>query len=257
MSINSVSIAGTGNVALHLGCALRDTGIQIDKVYGRDISKAKQLAEILGAEPVSDIHQLKSDLVLICVKDDAIQEISQQLNADIAVCHTSGSIPMEALNKHGKHGVFYPLQTFSSERNVSIENVPLLIEASDRAFLTDLAELAARISENVQVASSEERKQIHLAAVYVNNFTNHLIDTAKELMDERGLDWKLILPLLKETVAKLEDLDPDEAQTGPAKRNDNKTITEHLSMLPEDEKELYKLISQRISAKFSKQDDQL
>jgi predicted short-subunit dehydrogenase-like oxidoreductase (DUF2520 family) len=247
---SGISIVGTGNVAWHLGKALFESGERIDFVYGRDVSKAKDLARSLKAELIEDLTNLENRTVLICVKDEAIGEISEILHPSCFVIHTSGSVSINVLEGHEGFGVLYPLQTFSKDRNIELSSVPFLVEASDKAHLISIIELASRIAENIQISNSEERKQIHLAAVYVNNFTNHIIQTAKQLMDEKGLDWKLLLPLLKETVDKLTEMDPDEAQTGPAKRNDQITIQEHLSMLPESERELYEMISKRIQQHY-------
>ena len=250
MTISGISIVGTGNVAWHLGKALFESGEKIDLVYGRDKSKAKELADVLNALPIDDLHALESKTVLICVKDEATAEVSAELPKSCFVVHTSGSVPLSVLEGHDGFAVLYPLQTFSKSREINLRTVPFLIEASDKEHLILITELASRISENIQVANSEERKQIHLAAVYVNNFTNHIIHTAKELMEEKGLDWQLLLPLLRETVEKLSYMDPESAQTGPAKRNDLTTINEHLSMLPMQERELYELLSNRIQQHY-------
>ncbi len=251
MTRSGISIVGTGNVAWHLGKALFESGEKIDLVYGRDISNAKELAETLNAVPIDDLQALESKTVLICVKDEAIAEVSSKLPSSAFVIHTSGSVPLSALEGHDGFAVLYPLQTFSKGRKIDLSTVPFLIEASDKEYLILTTELASQIAENIQVSNSEERRQIHLAAVYVNNFTNHIVHTAKQLMDEKGLDWQLLLPLLKETVEKLTDMDPESAQTGPAKRNDLTTINEHLSMLPMEERELYELISNRIQQHYA------
>ena len=246
-SIQTIAIAGTGNVAFHLGKAFKEAGIEITGVFGRDQKKRSALAKQLSTREVEKANDLYADLVLICVKDDSIEEISNIIHSEQLVAHTSGSIPMNVLNMHPNCGVIYPLQTISKDIDLDFTQVPFLIEASDSEQLKRIAELSARISEDIQVVSSQDRETLHMAAVIVNNFTNHLIVTAKSILDDHGLDWKLLLPLLQETTRKLSDSDPLAAQTGPAKRGDLKTIEKHLSKLKESDQILYTLFSERIA----------
>ncbi len=246
-SIQTIAIAGTGNVAFHLGKAFKDAGLEITGVFGRDEKKRSALAKQLNTREVEKANDLHADLVLICVKDDSIEEISNKIDSELLVVHTSGSIPMNVLHMHQNYGVIYPLQTISKEVKLDFTRVPFLIEASDSEQLKHIAELSARISEDIQVVNSQDRETLHMAAVMVNNFTNHLVATAKSILDEHGLDWKLLLPLLQETTRKLNDSDPLAAQTGPAKRGDLKTIEKHLSKLKESDQILYKLFSERIA----------
>jgi predicted short-subunit dehydrogenase-like oxidoreductase (DUF2520 family) len=246
-SIQTIAIAGTGNVAFHLGKAFKEAGLKITGIYGRNSKKSFELAELLESNVISKPEDLCADLVLICVKDDAIEEVSNLIHSEIFVAHTSGSIGINALGKHKNAGVIYPLQTMSQSLEVDLTKAPFLIEASDTETLKRLAELSACVSEDIHVVNSEDRETLHMAAVMVNNFTNHLVATAKTILDEQGLDWKLLLPLLQETSQKLKYLDPENAQTGPAIRGDQKTIEKHLSKLAKSEQQLYQLFTERIA----------
>jgi predicted short-subunit dehydrogenase-like oxidoreductase (DUF2520 family) len=244
--IRTIAIAGTGNVAFHMGTAFRDAGISITGVYGRNARKRSELAQKLGVKELESVQDLDADLILICVKDDAIEEVSNSVKANLFVVHTSGSIPLQALSVHSRAGVIYPLQTISEGIKLDFSAIPILIEASDSEDLKALAELTSGISEDIHVVNSSDRETLHMAAVMVNNFTNHLVLTAKEIVKAHGLDWKLLLPLLQETSRKLKLAEPEETQTGPAKRGDLKTMEKHLSKLKESDQLLYRLFSERI-----------
>jgi predicted short-subunit dehydrogenase-like oxidoreductase (DUF2520 family) len=249
-TIHTISIVGTGNVAIHLGKALLESGITISDVYGRNTSNAKTLADALSCTVTEEIKNVKGDLIIICVKDSAIQEVAELIPSNKLIVHTSGAISMDALNSHDKFGVFYPLQSISKNRIVAFEKIPILLESNDKELLNELDRIAKQISQKTVHLSSDERKTIHLAAVFVNNFVNHLILQSKTIMDSKQLDWQLLLPLLDETINKLKDLGPLEAQTGPARRSDDTTINEHLSLLSGKEKEIYQLLSESIKQTY-------
>ncbi|MEN9399614.1 MAG: hypothetical protein RL632_715 [Bacteroidota bacterium] len=244
--IHSVSIVGTGNVAHHLGKALRDSGITITSVYGRNQSAAQELADKLGCTRVPSLTELHGELILLCVSDDAISDLSKELSDDRRIAYTSGSVPLSALPKMNNLGVFYPLQTFSKHRDIDLSKVPFLIEACSEMFQTELMQLATMISEKVIYANSQDRLHYHISAVFVNNFVNHLFALGKAHSDDHGLDWEMLKPLIHETVAKINSLDPLAAQTGPALRNDQDTIQRHLGELSGIPKEVYALITQSI-----------
>lgn len=250
--IQSISIIGTGNVAFHLGSAFLDRGIEIKYVYGRDAEKAKSLSFQLKAQVAPSFESLKSDLILICVSDDAISEVIARLPLDAKIAYTSGSVELQQFNKHENVGVFYPLQTFSINRPLNLFEVPFLIEANSIEFAQELFDLAWVISRKVSFATSEERKIYHLAAVWMNNFTNHMIYQSKEILDRKNLDWHYLLPLLKETVAKLDTMEPYDAQTGPARRNDLSIIEQHEKSLSSTQKEIYSLLTKSIMEVYKK-----
>lgn len=250
-SIKSISIVGTGNVAFHLGKALINSGFTIVDVFGRNTDKASALANEFNCLVASSLSSLKGELVILSVNDQVIQELAEQIPTSKMIVHTSGAISIETLKSHELCGVLYPLQTMSKSRNLSFKEIPLLIEANDQTVFDQLEVLSKRLSNKVVHVNSEQRKNIHLAAVFVNNFVNHLILHAKNRMEEKNLDWNLLMPLLGETVNKIKDIGPFDAQTGPARRNDNKTICEHLELLSGIEKELYQLLTDSIKHTYN------
>lgn len=250
-SVKSISIVGTGNVAFHLGKALINSGFSIVDLYGRNDVKARELASLFNCLLAEDPSSLKGEIVLLCIGDQAIQELAEQIPAEKIVIHTSGGISMESLKSHQKCGVLYPLQTLSKARDVSFSSIPLLIEASEEDVLEQLDQIAKSMSQSVVHVTSAERKRIHLAAVFVNNFVNHLVFKSKNIMDNNDLDWNLLLPLLDETINKLKEIGPFEAQTGPARRDDVKTIHAHLSLLSGNDRQLYQLLTDSIKNTYN------
>lgn len=245
-AISSVAIIGTGNVASHLGTALFENGIRISGVYGRNSANAESLCSEWNSEVITDLSDLVADLALVCVSDDAVPEIVSGIPSNVKVAYTSGSVPLNACVNRSSIGVFYPLQTFSIGKAVDMFQVPFLIEADSEIFAQQLFDLAWKISRNVTFANSDDRLIYHLAAVWVNNFTNHMSYRAKEVLDTHRLDFKLLLPLLKETVDKLNHLAPYDSQTGPARRGDLRTIQKHEDLQEGIQKELYSLITKSI-----------
>jgi len=250
--IQTISIIGTGNVAFHIGSAFLERGIQIKSIFGRNTEKANSLAALLNSEVASSIQTIESDLVLICVSDDAIESLVTQLPSTLKIAYTSGSVDLSNFNPNLSIGVFYPLQTFSADRDINLFEVPFLIEANTIELAQELFDLAWKLSPKVSFASSTDRKKYHLAAVWMNNFTNHLIYQSKVILDENGLNWEYLLPLLKETVGKLEQMNPYDAQTGPARRNDHAIIHQQEDMLSGAPKKIYTLLTQSINDIYKK-----
>lgn len=251
-SIQSVSVVGAGNVATHLAQELQDNGIQISCVYSRNQESARTLSNLLRCDAISSLdHIPEKDLVLVCVSDDAISSVLKQIPSVYSVAYTSGSVEINRLPERKDLGVFYPLQTFSKQKKVNIFEVPFLIEATNTEFSQSLFDLAWKLSRKVQFATSKERKHLHLGAVLVNNFTNHMAFLAKDHLDKHHLDFELLKPLMLETFEKLKTKSPFEAQTGPARRNDEHTIREHISMLEGLPKEIYEVISRNIQQTYN------
>lgn len=250
--IQHIGIIGSGNVAWHLAHHLTTVGISIDWIYSRNQATGIQLSTSVNAEFEHEIPSKEVDLILICVNDDAIQSILTKLPDGSKVAYTSGTKPLNDLQFNGGLGVFYPLQTFSKERKIDLKEVPFFIESTTSTFAQSLFDLAWKISNNVQFASSEDRKQLHLAAVMVNNFSNHLVHLAKTYLDEKGLNWEHLKPLIAETASKLATISPYDAQTGPARRGDQLTIEKQLLMLEGDTKILYELITKSIQSTYPK-----
>lgn len=249
-----IVIIGTGKVAQHLGIQLIRSGHKIKHVWGRDISKAKSLAKLFETTTIPSLDKFpKEYLALVCVTDDAIEEVISELPKDVKVAYTSGSVRLEDVADRPNIGVFYPLQSFSEERNVNISIVPFLIEATQNEFQDDLKRLAKTLSSKVIIANSQVRFNTHIAAVMVNNFTNFIYHLAQEHLDENKIDFNLLKPLMRETINKLDELTPLEAQTGPAVRGDKNIIEKHINAISKPEtKQVYRLLSELIYKEINK-----
>ncbi|MDX1364254.1 Rossmann-like and DUF2520 domain-containing protein [Arenibacter latericius] len=248
----SIIILGSGNVAKHLfDTFLGQNEINILQVIGRNkdhLSYFKSKVEVSN-----DFNTIQdADLYLIAVSDDAIPEVAKTLRGKKGiVAHCSGSVPLKALDPINRRAVFYPLQSFSAGKKIDFKSVPICIEAENKNDLNLLEQLGNSISNNVQEVSSEQRKSLHLAAVFVNNFTNHLFHIGHEICEDNDLPFHILLPLIKETVKKLDYITPLNAQTGPARRNDRSTIENHLNQLKtKNNKDIYTLLSKSISEKY-------
>jgi len=226
---------GSGNVATHFAIALKAIGADIVQVWSHDNKNAEILAALTKATPISNWDDLdrSADCYLIAVKDDAIASVAAHLT-DVkgVVVHTSGATPMSVLaNVKNGYGVIYPLQTFSKSKAVDMTLVPLCIEADQENTLEKIRVIAQLLSPNVSVVSSAQRVILHLAAVIACNFSNHLYQLSSELLEQHNLKFDLLKPLILETAEKVQSTKPAEAQTGPASRNDQKTIEKHLDLL--------------------------
>jgi predicted short-subunit dehydrogenase-like oxidoreductase (DUF2520 family) len=246
--MKNIILIGSGNVATHLGTSLKKRGFNIVQVWSKHIKNAEILANKLNCDCTSSLNQLKkADLYILAVKDDVISKILSNLQ-NIAIVHTSGSVSMDVFdNNFTNHGVFYPLQTFSRNLELDFSDIPICIEASNSEFENKIINLGKQLSENVVKMNSEQRKQLHIAAVFACNFSNHMYTISDEILSKSNIDFKLLLPLINQTVRKLENNKPSNVQTGPAKRDDKKVINAHLENI-EDEttKEVYQLISNAI-----------
>jgi len=247
-----ITIIGSGNVATHLAAAFKNAGHAIVQVYSHDMHNASLLAYHVKAEAINNLEQInpETDLFVIAIKDDAIESIAAELaQYNKLIVHTSGATSLQTLQKHTPNaGVFYPLQTFSKTRELNFNTVPLCIEGADEKITSTINELAYTVSQNVYRVNSEQRKTLHLAAVFACNFPNYLYHVSQQLLAEKQLSFDLLRPLILETAEKVQEHLPAIAQTGPAVRNDEKTIASHLEQLQEnpDLQEIYKLLSQGI-----------
>ena len=244
-SNQKISIIGLGNVGSHLYQAFTDAGIDVTHVVSRKGEIPSYLEN--STEVITDSNDLPHDqLVLICVPDSAIPGIIDTLPDQCPIAYTSGSVDLNSLPKNKTIGVFYPLQTFTKGTKVNLFEVPVFIESKDPVFAAHLFDLAWSISRKVSYADSEERLHLHIAAVFVNNFTNHIAQISKSYLEARGLNFDHLKPLLKETAHKLETSTPFDAQTGPARRNDQAVIQTHLNHLEGTQREIYELLSKSI-----------
>ncbi len=248
-----VVILGTGNIAQHLFTAFnKNSSVNVLQVVGRN---SKALLYFSSTKTTTNFLDIATaDVYIIAVNDDAIATVSQHLkNKKGIITHTSGSVSMLDLCNTKNRGVFYPLQTFTKGAKVNFKTVPICIEAEKESSKNVLNKLANLISNAVYDVTSKKRKDLHLAAVFVNNFTNYMYSIGNDICKEEDLPFDLLRPLILETANKAMLLSPEEAQTGPAKRKDKTTIEAHLQLIKEPKnKEIYALLSKAIENKYGK-----
>ena len=229
-----IVIIGTGNTATVLGRKLKAAGHHILQVFGRDSMAASQLAYELDTESTNyrNVVNRDADIYILAVSDIAIKDVVRELNLpDKTLVHTAASVSKDILENAAAHfGVFYPLQSLKKEIQ-HLPDIPMIIDASDETTLHQLDVLAHSISSHVVESSDEQRLKLHLAAVFCSNFVNHIYSLTEEYCHKEGLDFKLLLPLIKETAERLDEISPARSQTGPAVRNDRVTIEKHLALL--------------------------
>ena len=225
----SVAIVGNGNVAFHLYKAFSSINtLKVSQVNSRSLD---------SIEP--------ADVTIIAVSDDAIPEVSSKIKNSLVV-HTSGTTDMNGLQNITRKGVFYPLQSFSKDKAVDFTKVPFCLEVEHTNDMYLLEKLVEVLKGKAYHINSEQRKNIHVAAVFANNFTNYMYQISKDICDTHSIPFDILLPLIEETSEKIKSLTPDEAQTGPAKRNDEKTIKNHLNLLSSSKKEIYQKLTESI-----------
>lgn len=250
----SVVFIGAGNLATNLAKALYRKGFRIEQVYSRTQESAQSLAQLVEADYTTELSAVVEDaqLYIVSLKDAAFVQLLPGLVAGKEKSlwvHTAGSIPMNIWAEQAeRYGVFYPMQTFSKQREVDFREIPVFIESNSEADTQLLKDIASTLSEKVYEATSEQRKSLHLAAVFTCNFTNHMYVLAAELLKKYQLPFDVMLPLIDETARKVHELQPLAAQTGPAVRYDENVINEHLRMLADEPEaqELYRRISESI-----------
>jgi predicted short-subunit dehydrogenase-like oxidoreductase (DUF2520 family) len=251
-----ITIIGTGNVAFHLGKRFKETGFNIAEIVGRNTENGEKLALAFQSKFQLNFNKIQtdSDLYIIAVSDSAIEKIAKILSQTLdnqLIVHTSGSISSTVLKPYFKHfGSFYPLQTFSIASQADFEKIPLFINVSPPQYSDDfLKKIALKISPNVYELSDEKRIVLHIAAVFVNNFTNHLLSIGEKIVEKEGLPFDVLKPLILETVNKIQNHSPETMQTGPALRGDNVTIEKHEDYLEKNTPqylELYKILTDSI-----------
>lgn len=257
-----ISFVGAGNVAWHLAQALENAGHHIVEIYSRDGSNARRLVNKLydtHIAPDLDFSESVAELLILAVSDDALKDVISKLvlPENCTVIHTSGTKSLNEL----QHlidiysdivvptGVFYPLQTFSKEVEIQLTGVPICIESADATTERMLVQLAQCISNVVYLMTSEERRLMHLGAVFACNFTNHLLAISKRIVEAENLEFDLLKPLIRETLRKaLLSPDPALVQTGPARRGDQQTLETQLDYLERYPawKGIYEILSESI-----------
>lgn len=231
-----IVLIGAGNLATHLGKALHAAGHDMVQVFSRTMQSAETLASLLDAEPLTDMAQVcdDADVYIFSVKDSALEQLVSRLcgGEKKVFLHTAGSMPMSVFQGKALHyGVLYPMQTFSKQREVDFSIIPCFIEANDEFALKQIEGLAGQISHRVYQLSSEDRKYLHLSAVFACNFANHCYAASQKLLQQHGIPFDVMLPLIDETAAKVHGMTPKEAQTGPAVRYDENVIGKQIQLL--------------------------
>ncbi|QBN18001.1 Rossmann-like and DUF2520 domain-containing protein [Flavobacterium nackdongense] len=243
-----IVLIGSGNVAHHLIAAFaKSKKASIIQVFAR---QKETITAPFDSNKVTDnlADLARADVYIIAVSDDAIAKVSAQLPFENRlVVHTSGTVSLDALDPKNRKGIFYPLQTFSKNKAVDFSQIPICIESEIQTDYEILEKLAKNVSDKVYKINSIQRKSLHISAVFVNNFVNHLYQKGQEICIENDLPFAILKPLILETANKVMSLSPEEAQTGPAKRNDNQTIQAHLAALTdENQKKIYTILTQSI-----------
>ena len=251
-----VVFIGAGNLAYHLSKALHKSGFQIAQIYSRSEASAKELALLFHVPYTTSITNVfdNASLYIISVSDDAIESVATNFRStEGLVIHTSGSVPMEILSGKNKNfGVFYPFQTFSKNREIDFSKIPIFLEANSQKNLEILQYIAKGISNQIFLASSQQRMQVHLSGVFCCNFVNHLYQLSAEMTHHAGFEFDVLTPLILETARKaITTGNPGLVQTGPAIRNDSKVINKHLEFLSHNlqVQKIYSILSEDIMKK--------
>jgi len=248
---NKIAIIGSGNVATHLAQVFFKNKQSVSEIYSRNEKEGKILAKSVNAKFISKITEIgkNSEVIIMAISDDAIAEVSKNLNIEGKIlAHTSGITNTEILSIATQNvACFYPLQTFTKGHLVDFKQIPILITSNNQKSLSALKAIAYKISKKVKVITDLERQKLHLSAVIVNNFTNHLFTLSSKYLTKNKIDFDLLKPLIQETANKISTSKPNKNQTGPAKRNDMKTIEKHLSFIEDNDlKEIYKILTKSI-----------
>lgn len=250
-SVYKIVILGCGNVAWHLAKILHELGHSLFVYNHKQNASLDDFKHKLECKTQANLNNVTgdADIYFVCVSDTFVFETAEKIsvkNPNAVLLHTSGSLDIKQFGDTVfGHGVFYPLQTFSKKDNLDWKEIPIIVETSDKISQQKIIQLAKQISKRVLQLTYMERLKLHLAAVFANNFTNALYVAASDLSDN---NFKLLLPLIKQSVRKLEVLTPIEAQTGPAKRNNKAVMKKHLALLSESSelKKVYKQLSKLI-----------
>lgn len=246
-------LLGSGNVAIHFAKAIQSSeGIVLIQRYARSFTNDACFdSQIPKTDRLENL--MDADLYILAVSDDAISPLSARLKATHGlVVHTSGSIPMSALHCKAPLGVLYPVQTFSKQKNVNFSEVPLCLETERAADMVLLKKFALSLSSEVYELNSEKREKLHLAAVFANNFSNYMYKIADDICCKYQIPFETLKPLIRETANKILEMSPYDAQTGPARRNDQTVIQKQRDLLESENKEIYALLSKAISSTYKK-----
>ena len=251
MKIETVSLVGSGNIAHWLVYALKKAGVDIRQIYSRQLDHAKELAAKAGADAIDNLRDLSpdSDLYIFSVKDDSYETLLSQLPFRLPLAvHTAGSLSIRIFEPYAdSYGILYPYQSLNKNMDFANVEVPLSVESNDKMVENELFAFAGRLSSTVQLMGEAQRLVLHRAAIFGCNFTNAMYAIAYDILRENNIDWRMILPLLENTLDKVKTMNPHDAQTGPAKRGDQNIIRMHQEALQDERlREIYRLISDYI-----------
>jgi len=252
--MQKIACIGAGKLASQLMPALEHAGYDVVQVYSKTSISANLLATSLKhAMATTDLSKIQkdADFYFFALKDDVMEAVVNELgyleNEKSIFLHTSGILPLKAI-PFERRGIFYPLQTFSPSHAVNWKKTPLLVTGENEEITASLKVMASKISDLVYKAGDEDRAALHVAAVFANNFTNHMLTLAEKICNEHHVSFEILKPIIRETIEKALDAGPSNSQTGPAIRGDQQTIDKHLKMLENNSglQELYRMITQSI-----------
>ena len=253
--ILKITFIGSGNLAWYLSDTLQENGHEIVEIWSRSERNARLLASKLNCNIISRLNDLdNTDLIIISVKDDVIVEVLNKIKESNApIVHTSGSVGADVFKNRENFGVFYPIQSFNKNIDLNFNKTPICIEANNSELEKKLIILAKSISKSVHLLNSKQREQLHIAAVFASNFTNHMMSISKEILNSNKMSFDLLKPLIRNTFEKIKNNPPKDVQTGPAIREDYLIIKKHLELLEEydDLKTIYSKISNHINNNFN------
>jgi predicted short-subunit dehydrogenase-like oxidoreductase (DUF2520 family) len=255
--IRKIVILGAGRLAVNLSVDILKKGYEIVEVYNRTESRGKRLAGKAEAKYIKKPERITTDadLYIMAVSDAAIPALLKRIRAGNGlVIHTSGSVDMDVFKGTFKnYGVIYPPQTFS-RKLLAFKDVPLCIEANSEKNLALVQSFASSLSDHIYRINSGQRKILHLAAVFANNFTNFMLSVSEELLEETGIDPGILEPIIQQTAENYYSGGVFKKQTGPAIRGDKETLREHLDLLSThpDYQHVYDLITRSIIQRKNK-----
>ena len=258
---DKIILIGAGNVAHHLAGTLLKAGENLCQIYSRTLDSARQLGMKTGISYTAEVNEVypDGDIYIFCVSDDVLPSIIKTIRMpdDALLLHTSGSQPMDVFKSYSKHyGVIYPVQTFSKKRELDFREIPLCVEGNTDPVKERIKKFAEKLSDKIYEIDSVQRKELHLAAVFACNFPNYLYQVAGKLLEDKGLSFAMLRPLIFETAHKVMLLNPEEAQTGPAKRGDESIMNMHKNMLKNDKDllKIYTILSEGIKETQDKEE---
>ena len=246
-----ITIIGSGNVATHISLAFKKIGVKTNQIYSRNYSNAQKLAKIIDAKAISHLTDINdsSDIYFVAVSDKAIFEVAEMMpKLSGIVAHTAGCVPISILSKFSSYGSFYPYQTFTNGREIDFAKINLFVEGNNHKTEKKMFEIASKISCHVEIANIQKRTTLHLAAVFGCNFTNHLYNISQKILEDVGLSFDYLKPIIEETASKACEMKPFIAQTGPAVRKDLEVMNFQLEKLKDYKhfSDIYNLISKSI-----------